>query len=140
MYANFYSRGRCSHKIFVLAYFVLKSHVCFFVNHNHNRYRTAGYCCEVQIFATLLKWPLAEIFAIAKFARKEADFHWILCQENAWAKFLRTRKYKNFSLPASRNFCESNLYSQISQKFGPRTHNPLYGIRKNCNLQAIGII
>ena len=50
-------------------------------------YRTAGYCCEVQIFATLLKWPLAEISAIAKFARYEADFHWILCQENAWAKF-----------------------------------------------------
>jgi len=51
------------------------------------KYRTAGYCCEVQIFATLLKWLLAEISAIAKFVRLEADFHWILCQENAWAKF-----------------------------------------------------
>ena len=53
-------------------------------------YHTAGYCCEVQIFATLLKWPLAEISAIAKFARHEADFHWILCRENAWAKFYST--------------------------------------------------
>ena len=44
--------------------------------------------------ATLLKWPLAKISAIAKFARQEADFHWILCQENAW-------KYKNFSRPAA---------------------------------------
>ena len=50
-------------------------------------YHTADYCCKVQIFATLLKWPLAEISAIAKFARHEADLHWILCQENAWAKF-----------------------------------------------------
>ena len=31
-------------------------------------YRTAGYCCEVQIFATLLKWPLAEISAIKNFS------------------------------------------------------------------------
>ena len=37
--ANFYSRGRCSHKIFVLAYFVLKPYFCFFVNHNHNKYK-----------------------------------------------------------------------------------------------------
>ena len=50
-------------------------------------YHTAGYCCEVQIFAKLLKWYLAEISAIAKFARHGADLHWILCQENAWAKF-----------------------------------------------------
>ena len=41
-----------------------------------------GYCCEVQIFAKLLKWPLAEISAIAKFARHEANLHWILYQEN----------------------------------------------------------
>ena len=54
-------------------------------------YRTAGYCCEVQIFVTLLKWPLAEISAIAKFARQEADLHRILCQENAWAKFTHSK-------------------------------------------------
>jgi len=31
-------------------------------------YRTAGYCCEVQIFAICLKCHAAEIFAIANFA------------------------------------------------------------------------
>ena len=64
-----------------------------------SEYRTAGYCCEVQNFATLLKWPLAEISAIAKFARYEADLHWILCQESVEPNLL-TRKYKNFSLLA----------------------------------------
>ena len=43
---------------------------------------------------TLLKWPLAEISVIAKFARHEADFHWILCQENAWAKFYSLENIK----------------------------------------------
>ena len=56
-----------------------------------NRYRTAGYCCEVQIFATVLKWPLAEISAIAEFATHEANLHWILCQENAWANFTHSK-------------------------------------------------
>ena len=88
-------------------------------------YRTAGYCCKVQIFATLLKWLLAEISAIAKFSRHKANLHWILCQENAWAKFYSLENIR-ISL-FQQKFCESNLHSQISQKFGPRTHNPLYG-------------
>jgi len=37
--------------------------------------------------------------AIAKFARHEADFHWILCQENAWAKFYSLKNIR-ISLPA----------------------------------------
>ena len=41
-----------------------------------------------QIFATLLKWSLAEISAIAKFARNKANFHWIL------------RMLENITLPA----------------------------------------
>ena len=86
-------------------------------------YRTAGYCCEVQIFATLLKWPLAEIFAIAKFARKEADFHWI---ENAWAKFYSLENIR-ISLFQQKFLRVKPLFANFA-KFGPRTHNSLYGI------------
>jgi len=69
-------------------------------------YGTAGYCCEVQIFATLLKWPLAEISAIAKLARHKADFHWILCQKNALAKFysLENIRISLWKIFASRTF------------------------------------
>ena len=83
---------------------------CYRENHTWTS-NLAGYCCEVQIFATVLKWPLAEISAIAEFARHEAD-------------------------SSSRNFCESSLHLQISQKFGPRTHNPLYGMSCQAERQA----
>ena len=69
----------------------------------HSPYRTA---CEFQIFATLLKWPLAKISAIAEFAKHEADLPVPI------GPILLT-------LPAE--FCESSLHLQISQKFGPRT-------------------
>ena len=54
---------------------------------------------------TAEKWPLAEIFATAKFARHEADFSLDTVPKEClgpWLgpNFTLTRKYKNFSLPA----------------------------------------
>jgi len=44
----------------------------------------AGYYCEFKFIVTLKKLPPVEISAIAKFARQEHNFHWIMCQENSW--------------------------------------------------------
>ena len=53
------------------------------------------------------------------------DFHslWVLCQENVWAK-LYSLEYKIFS-KLEKIFFEWNIHLQISQKFGPHSHNPL---------------
>ena len=71
-------------------------------------YHTAGYCCEVQIFGTLLKWLPAEISAIAKFARHETDFHWMLCQENT----LKFHSLKNIRISLSQ---QKSFASQLNR-------------------------
>ena len=75
---------------------------------------------------------LAENSAIAKFARHEADFSLDTVSRECLGQIYSLENIR-ISLSYSRNkFCESSLHSQISQKFGPRIHNPLYGLDKVC--------
>jgi len=80
---------------------------------------------------TAEKWPLAEIFATAKFARHEADFSLDTVPKECLGQILH-------SLENIRIFLFQQKVKPSFANFGPRTHNPLYGKPPQASPQVIG--